>query len=201
MTTTSRKKKNSYHHGNLRSDLVKEAIQLISKGGIENLTLREVSRLLGVSQTAPYRHFKDKTALLVAVAEEGFRVLQSEMAKAAGSRSSLAKLRAMGVAYVQFATDHAPSFRVMFGGAINLKEHASLKEAAHATLSLLETVILECQKEGSMSAKSPKELALVCWSVVHGLSNLTINGQLKDSVWEDEKTVGKIVSVVLESLS
>ena len=72
----SRKPPARYHHGDLRRALVDQAVRTIQRHGVERLTLREVGRQLGVSRTALYRHFADKSALLAAVAAEGFRTFR-----------------------------------------------------------------------------------------------------------------------------
>src|SRR5688572_10252488 len=72
-TSPRRKPVSRYHHGDLRPALLEEAVRTIRKDGVEALTLREAGRRLGVSRTALYRHFADKSALLAAVAREGFQ--------------------------------------------------------------------------------------------------------------------------------
>jgi AcrR family transcriptional regulator len=105
-----------YHHGDLSRALLSAALAIVESRGSEALTLRAAARLAGVSQTAPYRHFANKEAILAAVAEEGFRSLMAAMAHAAVlADSPLQRLRAVGLAYVTFATHHSSHFRVMFG--------------------------------------------------------------------------------------
>src|SRR6266852_2916030 len=107
---------NRYHHGDLPRALLDAALHIVETQGTQALTLRAAARLAGVSQTAPYRHFANKEAILAAVAEEGFRSLMAAMAHAAVlADSPLQRLRAVGLAYVTFATHHSSHFRVMFG--------------------------------------------------------------------------------------
>src|SRR5215212_5774767 len=75
-------KKRAYHHGDLRRALLAEAVRIIAKKGVDALTLRSVGARLGVSRTALYRHFADKSALLAAVASEGFRMLRMQLLEA-----------------------------------------------------------------------------------------------------------------------
>ena len=99
----ARKRIDRYHHGDLSRSLLQEAVRTIEKGGVNALTLRTVGARLGVSRTALYRHFADKSALLAAVATEGFRTLrlqtQDAWEKHGGGRKGF---EAMGAAYVKF---------------------------------------------------------------------------------------------------
>ncbi|MBW2257316.1 MAG: TetR/AcrR family transcriptional regulator, partial [Deltaproteobacteria bacterium] len=112
-----RKRRGSYHHGDLRRALVDAALLLIERSGASGVTLRGAARLAGVSQTAPYRHFSDKRALLAAVAEQGFQSLSTQLREASASHEGdpMGRLRALGVAYVHFAQAQPSHFRVMFG--------------------------------------------------------------------------------------
>ena len=65
----------SYHHGNLRAELLDTAIEQLRQVGADELSLRALARAIGVSQTAPYRHFADKGELLAAMATRGYRNL------------------------------------------------------------------------------------------------------------------------------
>ncbi len=177
----------SYHHGNLRRALLDAALALVEREGAEALTLRAAARLAGVSQAAPYRHFKDKEALLAAVAEEGFRAMTETMRRAAAPQAedSLGRLRACGLAYVEFATSHPAHFRVMFGRvAADRSAHQGLMEAAGEAFGLLVAAIRDCQAAGTVRDGNPEELALCAWSATHGLAALAVDGQLHERAGE-----------------
>jgi AcrR family transcriptional regulator len=136
-----------------------------------------------VSPAAPYRHFRDKDALLAAVAEEGFRAMTEAMRRATGPREGepLARLKARGMAYVEFATRHPAHFKVMFGRvAADRSRHPGLLEAAREAFELLVAAIVDCQQAGLVRGGDPDELALCAWSATHGLSALAVDGQLHD---------------------
>ena len=97
----------AYHHGDLRAALLDEAAAMIAEGGAASVTMRALGRRLGVSRAAAYRHFEDKTALLVAVATAGFSRLRSRLqaVDAGAPRSSVERIRRMGEEYVRFALD------------------------------------------------------------------------------------------------
>ena len=142
--------------------------------------LRHLFRILaGVSQTAPYRHFTNKEALLAAVAEDGFRAMAAgiSQAMATSGGSPLERLRAVGLGYVSFATSHPSHFRVMFGREMaDRAAYPSLREVAAGIFRVLHDTIADCQRAGLVRSGEPQDLALAAWSTVHGLSALLVDG-------------------------
>lgn len=104
-----------YHHGDLRRALIEAGRGLLEREGIAALSLRAVAREAGVSAAAPYHHFKDRAALLAAIAHEGNVTMHAEM-RAAFDDSAPGKPRviAVGVAYVSFAVANPALYRLMF---------------------------------------------------------------------------------------
>ena len=175
------RQKATYHHGDLRQALIDAAIELVAEKDISSLSLREVARQVGVSHTAPYRHFADKDALLAALAEEGFQVLGRALEAAVQQATSnpLEQLEASGVAYVRYAIEHPSHYRVMFGAyGANKEAHPSLADASRQAFMVLVNVIAEGQKAGVMRSGEPTQLAISAWALVHGLAMLLLDGQL-----------------------
>ena len=79
MSSMRTKRSAAYHHGDLRQALVAAALHALTHQGPADLSLRAIGRALGVSPRAPYRHFENKEALLVAVALEGFAAFDAVM--------------------------------------------------------------------------------------------------------------------------
>ena len=143
--------------------------------------MRGVGERLGVSRTALYRHFADKSALLAAVATEGFRTLRLETQDAwdthGGGRSGL---EAMGEAYVHFAVAHPSHYRVMFGGDVrDAAPDSDLASEGAGAFQVLVDAIVAQQKQGRLRPDNPLELAQYIWATVHGIAMLAIDGQLK----------------------
>ena len=176
------KRPNRYHHGDLPRALLDSALRIVEAQGTDALTLRAVARLAGVSQAAPYRHFANKEALLAGVAEEGFRSLMSAMRQSvrACGDMPLARLRAVGIGYVTFATTHPSHFRVMFGRDMaDRSAFPALRQVAGDTLAIVVDAIADCQRAGLVRSEEPAaDLALTAWSSVHGLSTLLLDGVL-----------------------
>src|SRR3954465_9962216 len=94
-----RKPRDAYQHGDLRHALIQAGLKLLGEHGAAGLSLRAAAELAGVSHAAPYRHFRDKNALVAAIAEEGYKLLTRSMRaeiEASGARDVLARLRASG---------------------------------------------------------------------------------------------------------
>jgi AcrR family transcriptional regulator len=164
----------SYHHGDLRPALIQAALELLREGGTEALSLRAVTRRAGVSAMAPYRHFPEKEALLASVAAHGFNRLRATLStadsNAADAREALA---AQGVAYVRFACEDPALFRLMFGAA-QPRNYPELGAAGDAAYGVLAGRVASFCREAERA-----DVALTCWSVVHGLASLLVDGQLR----------------------
>lgn len=178
MSQVKRKSKTKqYHHGDLRQALLDGALALIEEAGISALSLREVARRIGVSHAAPYHHFEDRSALLCAVAEQGFVAMHEAMVQAvrAAGQSPIQSLQAIGIAYVQFAAGNPSQFRVMFSpDVVGEKQNAALKSASSATFQRLSEGLVAA----GLSETKARDAALLAWSTVHGSSMLWIDHQL-----------------------
>jgi AcrR family transcriptional regulator len=176
------KPKNRYHHGDLRQELLKSAAEIISKEGLDKLTIRTLSHRIEVSRTALYRHFPDKTALLAAIAQDGFIKLTSRYREINSDTSLNASMRfqMIGHAYVEFALTNPGHYRLMFGHEIMREKRPSeLVAAAKETFDEFLSSVEEVRKETDVKPDDSLSLASMAWIVVHGLSSLLIDGQVQ----------------------
>ena len=122
-----------YHHGNLRLALLNASVDIIRAQGIAGLSLRKLADLVGVSRTAPYHHFKDKDALLAAVAGQGFEELSGLLSQAVNDDDAPlnTKLEQAVMGYLDFATQHPTQYELMFGQALwQDTQHESFQRTA-----------------------------------------------------------------------
>lgn len=178
--TGERINRRPYHHGDLRNALIEAGVRLLMDEGVHALDLRKVARLAGVSHAAPYRHFQDKQALLMAIVEEGFRKLGLAVAEAIGEGEAdpATQLLAMGNAYVLFAVDHPAHFRLMFNGSSGARTpDTGLYTTSKTSFHILLGIIQRGQELGQFADVEPEELAKTVWSMVHGLATLIVEGQ------------------------
>jgi AcrR family transcriptional regulator len=174
-----RKPKTKYHHGNLRVALIQCGLELIERKGIHALTLREIGKQLGVSRSAPYRHFKDKAALLSAISEAGFVEFGNvvEACRKDAGEGFAAQMDAMALAYARFANEHRAQFEVMFAA---LLEPAAAEIGGGRNLRILEEIIHDAQQTGEVRQGDQALLARVVWALVHGASMLRIDGDREE---------------------
>jgi AcrR family transcriptional regulator len=168
-----------YHHGNLRETLLEAAIRLIAEVGPTAFTLREVARRAGVSHNAPYRHFRDRDDLMAAVAAQGFRELTRAMMEAAAPKpDALDRLKHAGLGYVTFALRRPEHFTVMFDAPISKRKHPDSAAAGEEAFATLMGFVKDCQDAGRLPSGDLRQMALLAWTMVHGIAKLAITGRL-----------------------
>ncbi len=174
--------KKNYHHGNLRRQLIETALDIISEHGLEKVSMRGLGQRIGVSRTAPYRHFKDKSALLCVIAEEGYRKLTRELnnTNTCLSDDSVTRLMNVGIAYVEFAVSNPVHYQMMFGNEIREDNRTpELVKAGEKAFNELLSAVKVCQDERRIKQLNPFIIANTLWSMVHGISSLLIDGQVQ----------------------
>ena len=186
----------SYHHGDLKRALIAAALALLAREGKGALGLREVARAVGVSPSAPYRHFKNREALLAAVAREGFLQFDEALQQAAAGLPEAEHLNAMGRAYVRFALDHPALFRLMFSPDVPFGADQELRQAADAAFGSLALLAAKADPE------EPRIMALAAWSLVHGLSHLLLDEQIRRRPGQsDEALIAAVTGRLLATLN
>ncbi len=174
-----------------RDSLIQAAIEMLTKEGMSQLSLREIAKHTGLSSMAPYRHFKSKEDLMAAISEVGHKRLGDIFLQVERTQLDPAeRFRAMGKEYLHFAKNNPELYKLMFGaGMPNPAQYESLEKACDECYGYLERSILYCQHHGYMKGKPVDAFSMLVWSSVHGLSMLLIEGVLEHSVDDySEKT-------------
>lgn len=180
-----------YHHGNLREALIQAALELIAERGIGGFAVAELARAVGVSAAAPYRHFRDRDAVLAEVARRGFEALAAEMGAAAEARRAdpVGALEACAQAHLSFAGQDRPVYSAMFDPHFPVAAHPELTRALDAAFAVLR-VAAQAASDRSAAARRPPPLmvALHIWAMTHGIATLFLGrsgaGQLPMSPGE-----------------
>lgn len=168
----------------LRTTVLRSAVDHIATHGPDSLSLREVARTAGVSHQAPYHHFTDRAGLFEAIAIDGFALLEAEMILALAD-DALDPATALLEAYVCFALDHRGHFRVMFRPDLcpDVDDSAVARAGDRAFGVLVDFVRDSLGDDASVDEIRARATAM--WSVAHGLATLLIDGPL-------EKQLGQV---------
>jgi AcrR family transcriptional regulator len=171
-----------YHHGDLRSALLDAATALVRQHGPSGFSLREAARDVGVDPAACYRHFRDRSDLLVAIAQRGFERLAVRMKRATAAQADEswdARLVGMGKVYVRFACEHPAEFRVMFGESGTHSRDPRLRPPAleRSPYEQLEDLIRGWSQAHGIQLDVTR-VALSFWSGAHGVARLVVDGAL-----------------------
>lgn len=154
------------------------ALKCIREHGAESLSLRALAREVGVSQTAPYRHFEDKVALLSALASDGFLQLAQQMKDAMGDRERdpIGALQRGGLAYIHFAVSKPETYRLMYSMPIDKFSDSEMQACHHEAFQLLERTVESGLASGKFKAHNKDAVVMASWSLVHGYAQLLIDG-------------------------
>ena len=162
-----------HYHGDLARDLMDAALETIGSEGVDSVSLRALSRTLGVSHGAPAKHFKDRSGLFTAIATEAFEMLDHAMRTASeGVDDPLDALRASGIAYVWFSISHPGHFVLMWQRNIYDTSNPPLAAASAATYQHLDHLVRHAQQSGWMGGSAPDDVVASIWAGVHGIAQL-----------------------------
>ena len=192
-----------YHHGNLRTALLDKARQHLAEHGPDKISLRALARDIGVSQTAPYRHFPDKLTLLSALAAEGFRLLNEATLLADDAALPVVqRLLKTGRAYVDFALRNPDLYRLMFGPIIPPDtDYAPLDEHGSRSYEMIVQLISKGIETKEFIDGDPLILANSAWSLVHGVASLLIDNRFACTEGEiDERHVEQVLKIIAVGL-
>jgi AcrR family transcriptional regulator len=179
MAKNEASERESYHHGGLRLALISAADAILRECGIEGFTLREAARRAGVSAAAPGHHFGNSAGLLTEVAILGFEALTRSLQQGATIEPATARLRAQGIAYVDFALKHPGRFHLMFRHDLLLADDDRLKTRGEAAFGELEQTVraLRALPPDQPIDVASRAVLLGVWSTVHGFAHLALDGK------------------------
>lgn len=164
--------KRGYHHGNLRAALIEAALGLIAGRGPSGFTFAEAARAAGVSPAAPYRHFKDRDALLAEIAREGFERFADRLEKAfkSGGPSPMRAFEAVTQAYLDFARQERAAWAAMFAPGMR---PPGVAEAADRALGVLRQACEGLVRHLPPGKRPPVHMMTYhLWAMAYGITEL-----------------------------
>jgi len=183
-------KKDLYHHGNLKEDLIQISFDVIQNEGIESLTLKKLSEKTGTSRSAIYRHFKSKEDLVETILLSGFDHFDSIIAPVFCDKKIdlLDRFYKSGRLYIEFAKENPNLYKLIFG-----KRYSHIRESLRSinddeclAFNALKNALIEGQECGVFKEFDPHSQAIVIWASLHGISSLIVNGFMDvETIYED----------------
>lgn len=173
--------KSGYHHGDLRAGLIEATRRLVEEKGPDGFSVSDACRLAGVSTAAPYKHFKDKTEMLVAMVMEGMARHRKDMVDAIQDipEGSPMRLKALGREYINFALREPGVFRLKFGGYTDRLQDERLQAYGEETFAVVLREVAKCIGETEITQRV-RDRGFMLWSFVHGLSFLLYDERLAE---------------------
>jgi AcrR family transcriptional regulator len=175
-----------YHHGNLKAELIEKGLKLLDEEGYDGFSLRKVAKACNVSQTAPYRHFKNKDELIFAIGNETMNKFSQSLQQAVDKYPDdpASQLKEMGYSYIRFFIENPEYLRLIFLSDIdkrigtncnNSDEYKMfLDNGEHAhPFQILYKAVERYKKEvhnNITDSMDQNALLLYCWGLVHGIS-------------------------------
>jgi AcrR family transcriptional regulator len=164
-----------YHHGNLREALIRAALNLIAEKGPAGFTFADAARSAGVSSAAPYRHFRDRQALLADVARRGFELFEERLDRAwnEGRPDPFLAFENVGRAYLAFAREEPAFYSAMFEAGLPFDGDPELREAADRAFAVLRRAAdAFCVRLPSDRRPPALMMSLHLWALAHGIASL-----------------------------
>jgi len=190
----------SYHHGDLRAALLAAAERTLREKGVGSLSLRELARDVGVSHAAPGRHFKDKQALLNALALAGYdRMAQALEAADDPALPFQDHLTALARSYLGFALANAELLELMYARKHEPDASDQMAAAIDRTFGFLERAVAAAQQRGEIVEGSPEQLTLIVGATLQGLAAFAVTGTLATD--EALAAVEEVVRQLLHGLA
>lgn len=161
----------------LRDACIVAAQEVISERGIENLSLRDVARKLGVSHQAPYKHYRSRDHLLAEVMRRCFQRFAAHLDARPRFDDPEQDLESLGIQYLGYAHQHPLEYRVMFSTTWpeSTEQLDLVHDATHA-FDVLRGVLRRMHGDSPAMREAVELDALYIWSTVHGLAGI-MDGQ------------------------
>ncbi len=196
---------NTYHHGDLAPQILQRGAEIIDEQGIDALSLRGIARDLGVSHAAPNRHFKNKAALLAALATDGWLRVKEATLKAAAETDSedpRVRLNAMGRGFMRWAFNHRALFRTLLHPDVARFADDSLVDAMQDFTDSVRDAVRASQAQGRHPDVPLGILSLYTNAVPVGAAMLLINPLLSSDhpnlqAFDDEELIEQVINLVV----
>lgn len=162
----------AYHREDLKGELIRAARIHVAQHGHADLSVRKMAQAVNVSPGAPYHHFPDRRALLLAVALSGHDDLTAQASHAIREQAKPdQRLFRLLRDFLDFAAANPRMFVLMYESELTQPVvDPALAKAQRAGFDLVRATVLELDcaiPEGELGAR-----IATMWSAIYGFSLL-----------------------------
>jgi len=115
-----------------RKQIIEISLEIIRQGGIQKLTIKEISKQLGLSEQAIYRHFDDKLEILVLIIQYFNERLRNSFEPTNKAESTLEQIRRLITSHIELLDSYPAMVVVIFGEEIFQNEARLADEVRNA---------------------------------------------------------------------
>ncbi len=192
----------TYHHGNLREQILQTAFDLLDTEGVDAVGIRKIARVLDVAHSAPANHFKTKQALLMSLATESFRHLVSIIEKQTPNDSDdlKAAIHSFSNAILEFGLSYPNRYKLLWRREYKGEQTDELTLAMDSIYAQLTSILSEHAKNKAIDVESQ---AIALWSLVHGYVLLRLDGNLTEG-YDDVTGLSRqaaIIDVLIDGIA
>jgi len=160
--------------------LIEAAASLLDAGGQSAVTIRAVAQAVGMSHNVPYKHFKDRDALLRAIAIRDFTRLTGVFKEIRlGHAKPREKLEEALRLFISYGLDSPARYRLLFSDPDIAAQAGELEAAARQSFAEFANLVQECQTAQELPDVPTVELTGLIYASVHGLIDLQLGGRLR----------------------
>jgi AcrR family transcriptional regulator len=173
------------------------ATSLLDSGGPSAVTLRAVGDAAGISQSAPYRHYADKRALLDAMVRQIIEQMRVSVDEARlEAASPLGALNLVVSRYFEFARRYPVRYRLLLE---ETRADSAVGAEARATFATVAELVTSAQKSGELREGDPAQIVALIFGAVHGMADLEQFGLVK--VAPEHDSSAKLPELLVEILT
>ena len=194
MDTFNMTKTSLYHHGNLREQILQTAFELLDVEGIGAVGIRKIARILKVAHSAPANHFKNKQALLVALATKSFSDLYSKIVKASSKETENFRLaiHSFSNTILEFGLKYPNRYKLLWRREYTDDKNSDLAIVMEDIYTQLSTILSEHAQKKQVDVESQ---AIALWSLIHGYVLLRLDESLKDG-YDDVTGIKRQIAII-----
>jgi AcrR family transcriptional regulator len=159
-----------------RAEILAAAERIFVECGYEGATIRKIADEVGVSSTALYMHFRDKSEILLEICESAFAQMKaSHDAVKALDAPPETKVRMMLQDYIRFGLANPNAYRLVFLTRPQEAEGAQsvAQRLGRQTFASFQGTVAELAAAGRLKGEAPVA-AQTLWAGVHGVVSLII---------------------------